>query len=55
MPEDNENMEKSFAEHNKIVNPSDSIITGQKFSQEKIKLILLLYQIKIYSIKAIKI
>ena len=31
-------MEKSFAEHNKIVNPSDSIITGQKFSQEENKI-----------------
>ena len=34
----NEDMEKSFAEHNKIVNPSDSIITGQKFSQEENKI-----------------
>jgi hypothetical protein len=35
VPEDNEDMEKSFAEHNKIANLSDSIITGQKFSQEE--------------------
>lgn len=34
----NEDMEKSFAEHNKITNPSDSIITGQKFSIEKNKI-----------------
>ena len=33
-----EDMEKSFAEHNKITNPSDSIITGQKFSLEKNKI-----------------
>jgi hypothetical protein len=38
VPEDNEDMEKSFAEHNKIVNPSDSSITGQKFSQEENKI-----------------